>query len=319
MKGSSVQLAAEWLRKGEVVAIPTETVYGLAGNAYNVDAIQKIYDVKNRPLSNPLIVHALNIQQVKSLVKEFYAEAEILAKSFWPGPLTMILPKAAIIPDIVTAGQQTVAVRVPSHPLTLELLSLLEFPLAAPSANKFNYISPVTAEAVSEMLGNEVPYILDGGRCQKGIESTIVSFVEKQIKILRHGAITEEQIESVLQKPMSEQKSSGHLHPGMFKKHYSPKTPLWLMNRNSDFTRLRFQKNIAAICFTENFPSVPVKEKIMLSNSGDLEEAAQHLYSVLYELDKGNFDLIIAEKMPDAGLGKAMNERLIKAAHKHYN
>lgn len=319
MKGSSVKEAAVWLRKGEVVAIPTETVYGLAGNAYNVNAIQKIYDVKNRPLSNPLIVHALNMQQVKSLVKEFSAEAELLAKSFWPGPLTMILPKSAIIPDIVTAGQQTVAVRVPSHPLTLDLLSLLEFPLAAPSANKFNYISPVTAEAVSEMLGNEVPYILDGGRCQKGIESTIVSVERGEVKILRQGAVTEEQIESVLQKPLSEHKSPSHLHPGMFKKHYSPRTPLILMDCNSDFSRLRSQKKVAAICFSGNFPSVSVDKKIMLSNSGDLEEAAQHLYAVLYELDKGNYDLIIAEKMPDAGLGKAMNERLIKAAHNHYN
>jgi len=314
MKGASVKQAAEWLRKGEVVAIPTETVYGLAANAYNVSAIQKIYAVKNRPLSNPLIVHAMNMEQVKSLVSDFSPEAELLAKSFWPGPLTMILPKAAIIPDIVTAGQQTVAVRVPSHPLTLELLSLLEFPLAAPSANKFNYISPVTAEAVSEMLGNDVPYILDGGKCQRGIESTIISFQSGGVKILRQGAVTEEQIEAVFQKPMTEQESSGHLHPGMFKKHYSPRTPLLLMDRNSDFTRLRSQKNVAAICFTENFPSVPVKEKIMLSNSGDLEEAAQHLYAVLYELDKGNYDLIIAEKMPYKGLGKAINERLLKAA-----
>ena len=314
MKGSNVRQAAEWLIKGEVVAIPTETVYGLAANAYNVIAIEKIYAVKNRPLSNPLIVHAMNMEQVRSLVSDFSPAAELLARSFWPGPLTMILPKSDLIPAIVTAGQQTVAVRVPSHPLTLELLSILEFPLAAPSANKFNYISPVTADAVSEMLGNEVPYILDGGRCKKGIESTIVSFEEEQVKILRQGAVTEEQIESVLQRPLGEQKSSGHLHPGMFKKHYSPRTPLFLMDRDSDFTRLRSQKNVAAICFSENFPSVSVEKKIMLSSSGDLEEAAQHLYAVLYELDKGNYDLIIAEKMPDTGLGKAINERLIKAA-----
>ncbi len=314
MKGSSVKEAAIWLRKGEVVAIPTETVYGLAANAYNVTAVQKIYAVKNRPLSNPLIVHAINTEQVKSLVSDFSSEAELLAKSFWPGPLTMILPKSAVIPDIVTAGQQTVAVRVPSHPLTLELLSILEFPLAAPSANKFNYISPVTAEAVSEMLGNEVPYILDGGRCQRGIESTIVSVEKGQINILRQGAITGEQIESVLQQPIIEQHSSVHLHPGMFKKHYSPRTPLILMDRNSDFSALGSQKNVAAICFSRNFPSISVDKKIMLSNSGDLEEAAQHLYAVLYELDKENYDLIIAEKMPDKGLGKAINERLIKAA-----
>jgi L-threonylcarbamoyladenylate synthase len=314
MRGISITEAAHWLKKGEVVAIPTETVYGLAANAFDIGAVKKIYSVKNRPLSNPLIVHAKNLEQVKSLVVDFFPEAELLAKSFWPGPLTMILPKSDIIPDIVTAGQQTVAVRVPSHPLTLELLSALDFPLAAPSANKFNYISPVTAEAVSEMLGNEVPYILDGGRCSRGIESTIVSFEKGAIKILRQGAVTSEQIESVVQKPIEEKNTSGYLHPGMFKKHYSPKTPLLLMDAKSDFSGLNSEAKVAAICFTENFPLPEVDKKIMLSNSGDLEEAAQQLYAVLYELDKADYDLIIAEMMPEKGLGKAINERLIKAA-----
>ena len=176
MIGASVETAAKWLLEGEVVGIPTETVYGLAACIYHPDAVQRIFAVKNRPVSNPLILHIASIDDLIPLVSEMPPQALQLAEACWPGPLTMIFPRSERVGDMITGGQPTVAIRIPAHPLTLDLLKTVKEPLAAPSANKYYYISPVTAAAVEEMLGSEIPYILDGGPCEKGIESTIVAF-----------------------------------------------------------------------------------------------------------------------------------------------
>jgi len=314
MIGNSVDTAAAWLNKGEVVAIPTETVYGLAANIFSEKAVKKIFKIKNRPLSNPLIVHVANIKRARSLVTEFPTVAEKLATAFWPGPLTMILPKQEMVSGLITAEQDTVAIRIPDHPVALALLKRLDFPLAAPSANKFSYISPVTAEAVEEMLGDQLEYILDGGPCSKGIESTIVAFEGDSIRILRPGAITEEQLTSVIHQPLNREKNNDIAHPGQCKKHYSPRTPLIL----TDNIAVTFQQvpplKIALISFNDPYVAVRADKKIMLSASSCLEEAARHLYKTLYELDKEGYDLIIAEKLPDRGVGRAVNDRLMKAA-----
>lgn len=314
MTGHNIHTAAEYLRAGEVVAIPTETVYGLAANIYNEDAVKKIYSIKERPLSNPLIVHVGTMEQVYELTTAFSDEAKKLAAAFWPGPLTIILPKAGKVPDIITASQDTVAVRMPAHELTLALLKILEFPLAAPSANKFMYISPVEASAVEEMLGDEVKYILDGGACQRGIESTIVRLTKDGVQILRQGAVTEEMIRAKTGLEVTSNDAAAIAHPGMHKKHYSPRTRLVVTGDIPGALKAFENKNVAYLVIADTFDIPATVKAKMLSASGNLEEAAQHLYGSLYELDKEGYDLIVAEKFPDHGIGRAVNERLQKAA-----
>lgn len=315
MPGSDIGTAARWLQQGEVVAIPTETVYGLAASMYSRSGIEKIFKVKNRPLSNPLIVHIASIDQLAGLVQDIPEIACQLAVACWPGPLTMVLPKTNQVDPLITAGQSAVAVRVPAHPVTLSLLQDLGFPLVAPSANKYNYISPVTAVAVEEMLGEEIPYILDGGPCTVGIESTIVAFDgNDSVRILRRGGITEEQIAKVTGRPVT-QFSEGILHPGKSQKHYSPSTPLFILREWTDLSVIPDElSSVALMMFSDRFEQAPVSRKVKLSVSGDLSEACSRMYNTLYELDKEGHDLILAETFPDEGLGRSLNERLYKAA-----
>ena len=312
--GNDSKEAARWLEKGEVVAIPTETVYGLAAIIFNPEAVSKVYAVKGRPVTNPLIVHVHSIEMVKGLATEFPPAAEILATAFWPGPLTMVLPKQPIVADAITAGQPTVAIRIPNHPLTLQLLNDLKKPLAAPSANPFNYISPVTAQQVNQMLGDKIPYILDGGRCPKGIESTIVAFENSRVKILRPGAISAEQIEKVLQQKLLPKKETTIAHPGMFKQHYSPVTPLVLTEVITPLLLQQYKGKIALLLFDKFSPLLASDNQLLLSPAGNLDEAAWNLYDFLHKLDAGDYDLIIAQKMPETGIGIAINDRLMKAA-----
>lgn len=314
MIGTSIETAAAYLRNNEVVAIPTETVYGLAGNAFSEDAVKKIYAIKNRPLSNPLIVHTDSIEKVRNLVSTFPVIAEKLASVFWPGPLTIILQKSALIPAVTTAQQDSVAIRIPNHPVTLRLLGELDFPLAAPSANRFAYISPVNAQAVMEMLGTSIPYILDGGSCKQGIESTIVSVENEKVFINRPGVITKEQIENTLSTSISVPTHSAIAHPGMFKKHYSPKTPMILTEDISETVAQLGDLKIAVLSFYNSYPHLTVNKKVVLSPNADMLEAAHHLYDALYTLDKSGFDIIIAEKFPQNGIGTAINDRLMKAS-----
>ena len=229
--GTDRQVAKEFLEAGNVVGIPTETVYGLAGNALNPDAVLTIFRVKNRPSFDPLIVHTDSLTKLDQFVTSIPEPARLLADAFWPGPLTLLLPKRALISDLVTAGLTTVAVRIPNHPLTLALLRSLDFPLAAPSANPFGYISPTTAQHVADQLGDQIPYILDGGPAGVGIESTIVGFNDNKATVFRLGGMGLDQIEQIIG-PISVQthSTSNPKAPGMLISHYAPRKPLILLS-----------------------------------------------------------------------------------------
>lgn len=229
--GQEIGRAKAFLEAGNVVGIPTETVYGLAGNALNSDAVLKIFRVKNRPQFDPLIVHTDSLAKVETFVTAIPEPARQLADACWPGPLTLLLPKRDAIPDLVTAGLPTVAVRVPNHPLTLALLRSLAFPLAAPSANPFGYISPTTAAHVADQLGDRVPYILDGGPADVGLESTIIGFENGQTIVFRLGGLALELIERLIG-PVSVRthSTSNPKAPGMLSSHYAPRKPLILLS-----------------------------------------------------------------------------------------
>lgn len=313
--GRSVLRAAEVLREGGVVAIPTETVYGLAGNIFDEKAIRAIYRIKKRPSSNPLIVHVAGLEQARELVTRMPPAAEKLARAFWPGPLTLILPKKKKVPGWVTAGQDTVGLRVPDHPLTLRLLRTLDFPLAAPSANPFTYISPVTADQVARMLGKQTGYILDGGRCRAGIESTIVSFEKGKARILRPGAIPEEAIKKVVGTAGSPgKKPADILHPGMYKKHYSPRTPLLLTRDVETAWKTRAKGRTVLLAYGRKYPFAPPGSQRWLGRTPAM--VARRLYDVLHQLDREGYDLIIAPELPEIDLGRAVNDRLRKAARR---
>ncbi len=312
--GTDIERAIELLRANELVAIPTETVYGLAGNAFSDVAVAKIFAAKNRPAFDPLIVHTSHYERITELVLHIPSPAQKLAAAFMPGPITLLLPKRERIPDIVTAGSTIVAVRVPDHPLTLQLLRALDFPLAAPSANPFGYISPTRAGHVARQLGDRISYILDGGPCAVGLESTIVGFPEGQPTVFRKGGIAVEDIEAQIGPvQVREHSSSNPQAPGMLKSHYAPGAPILL----GDIPQLLEQhagKRIGLLTFQNQYREVPEEHQVVLSSAGDLTEAARHLFSGLRYLDQLPLDLIIAEPVPERGLGRAINDRLRRAA-----
>ncbi len=317
--GTDIELAKELLEKGNVVAIPTETVYGLAGNALNEDAVLSIFEVKKRPAFDPLIIHVASLEQLSAYVEPIPEPARRLAEAFWPGPLTILLPKKKIIPDLVTSGLPTVAVRIPDHPLTLSLLKALDFPLAAPSANPFGYISPTTAQHVADQLGDQIPYILDGGACGIGLESTIVGFEEDGPVIYRLGGMSVEQIENVVGKAtVRSHSSSNPKAPGMLSSHYAPRKPLVLLPTHyaSDGSLLSLEglRDVGALAFKQPLPGIPAANQRVLSPSGNLAEAAKNLFAYLRELDQLNIEMIYAEVLPDDGPGRAINDRLSRAA-----
>ncbi len=317
--GTNLEEAAAWLKKGEVIAIPTETVYGLAGNAFDLEAVTKIYKVKNRPFFNPLIVHCANLAQVKQLVTEFPEAAKRLASVFWPGPMTLLLPKKPEISDLVTAGSPLVAVRVPQHGLTHDLLRMLDFPLAAPSANPFGYVSPTTAQHVAQQLGNQIPYILDGGGCQIGLESTIIGFNEPgTVTVYRLGGISVEDLEKATGYKVKVH-THENLHPiasGMLAHHYAPSKKLYIGNSINQLPPELRDSRIGAIRFHTHSPELPKDHQFLLSFDGSLEQAAKNLFLALRTLDEVEFDCILAEPLPDEGLGKAINDRLRRASAK---
>jgi L-threonylcarbamoyladenylate synthase len=311
-----IQTAAAILRAGDVIGLPTETVYGLAANAFDENAIRKIYQIKNRPAHNPLIVHIGSPLQLKDIVTELPPKALQLAEHFWPGSLTLLLPKQAIISEVVTAGKPTVAVRVPDHPLALALLNSIDFPLVAPSANPSNAISPTTAQHVEAYFKNELKLILDGGVCKNGIESTIIGFADDQPVLYRFGAIPLEDIEAIVG-PLRifNKENNAPSAPGMLLKHYSPSTPFCFTDdviskiQHSDKRRIglvRFREPLAVSHHS-------IVRQAILSPSGSLKEATFKLYSTLIDLDKLNLDLIISERFPDEGLGHTINDRLSRA------
>lgn len=313
--GNNILKAAELLQKGEVVAIPTETVYGLAANALNEKAVLKIFEVKQRPHYNPLIIHIGNKNQLELYTQNIPNIAYKLIDAFWPGPLTLLLPKKSIISDLVTAGFHDVAVRMPNHKVALELLSNLDFPLAAPSANPFGYISPTTSQHVQNQIGEKIEYILEGGACQKGVESTIVGFENNRVVLYRLGAITIEELENIAGKILLANKETNTPKTsGMLPYHYAPLTPFILCENILLEIGKHLGKKIGVISFSKIEKNENISEIVILSAENKLEEAAKNLYSALHLLDSKKLDVIIAQKFEEKGLGKTLNDRLVKAS-----
>jgi L-threonylcarbamoyladenylate synthase len=313
--GKDIKKAIHFLKAGNLVGIPTETVYGLAGNALDTEAVLRIFEVKKRPAFDPLIVHIGQSRILSELVLDIPPKAKKLASHFWPGPLTLILPKNKKIPDVVTSGLATVAVRVPDHPLTLQLLNSLPFPLAAPSANPFGYVSPTTARHVEDHLGHKISYILDGGKCDIGIESTIIGFEDQDPVIYRLGGKSVEEIEAVIGKVNLIRASTSRPEaPGMLQSHYAPGEKKVFIGNWSDYRQLLNPEETVLIRFKNPDEEFPINRQAVLSGKGDLREAAKNLFTSLRKFDRKGVSFIVAELVPEEGFGRAINDRLRRAA-----
>jgi L-threonylcarbamoyladenylate synthase len=306
--------AVELLRKGEIVALPTETVYGLAANALDPIAVAKIFEAKGRPKFDPLIVHLPDQDWLEKIVHLRTEDRQLvfkLTERFWPGPFTIVLPRKTIVPDIVTAGLDTVAVRISAHPVFAEIIRAFGAPLAAPSANRFGRVSPTTAQHVFDELSARVPLIIDAGPTPHGIESTIVSVRDGKIDILRRGPITSEQLSEFgkVELATDREKISA---PGQLPSHYAPRTPLQIAD---DLKAFKSDKRCALLAWNP----VEKEDRFVairnLSERQDLREAAANLFRYLHELDALDVDLIVAERVPDQGLGSAILDRLQRASH----
>lgn len=319
---TDVTRAAELLRHGRLVAFATETVYGLGANALDERAVARVFEVKNRPHFDPLIVHIADRKWLERLVTRVPDPARQLADAFWPGPLTLVLPKSDVVPDLVTAGLPSVAIRMPSHPLALELLRTADLPIAAPSANPFGQLSPTTAEHVAATLGDGVDLILDGGPCSIGVESTVVGFDDGVPCVLRHGGLTQEEIERVVGPIESRQNpASGPAEsPGMLPQHYAPRTPLAVIDRaaltsDSELAQSPTGKRIGLLLLTPDAVSSRFDATEVLTVDGNLRDAAAGFFAALRRLDAAGLDQILALPFPDEGLGRALNDRLRRACH----
>jgi len=310
---NSIKKAASIIRKGGLVAFPTETVYGLGANALDPKAVAKIFEAKKRPYFDPLIVHIADKSLVRKLSRRFNKRAEILIKKFWPGPLTLIFPKSEIVPDIVTAGLATVAVRMPAHQIALDLIKEAGVPIAAPSANLFGRLSPTEAAHVFNQLKNRIEAIIDGGKCPIGVESTVVDVFSKTPRILRPGGLPIEAIKKALKGIKLDLKmhSKKIYSPGQLKSHYQPLTPLKIIRKKEFKPPPNIKAGLLAFKKPKNKKFYYHIE--VLSSSGKLQEAAANFFSALNRLDKIGLDVIYAEKIPKKGLGIAIMDRLYKA------
>ncbi len=328
-KTEEIKKAAGFLKDGGVVAIPTETVYGLAADALNGEAVKKIFLAKRRPMDNPLIVHISEIDDIErfNLVSEFPEKAKLLAEKFWPGPLTIIMKKSDIIPDEVSAGLSTVAIRLPSHPVARELIKESGTVLAAPSANRSGSPSPTTARHVMNDLSGDIEAVVDGGMCDVGVESTVITLATKTPRLLRPGLVTVEEIEevighidvdhAVLFKLESDEKVSS---PGMKYKHYAPKAKVVLINGDSEsfinFVNNEFENDstVGAICYDEDIKHLKAKT-IPIGKSDDLQAQAHLLFDALRQVDEFDcFTTVYAHCPTKTGVGMALYNRLIRAA-----
>ncbi|MBC8117446.1 MAG: threonylcarbamoyl-AMP synthase [Candidatus Saccharimonas sp.] len=310
------QMAASVLKLGGLVALPTETVYGLGANALDARAVARIFAAKERPFFDPLIVHLADVSWWPRVVLDFPPVAERLAKQFWPGPLTLVLPKNAAIPDIVTAGIPSVAIRVPDHPLTREVLRLADVPVAAPSANPFGRLSPTTAEHVRQQLGDRVDLILDGGPCRVGVESTILQLHGDEVVCLRPGGVPLEEIESLIG-PVGRFASRDYddehpVAPGMLASHYAPRTKLTIVE---EVPVSPPSPRTGLLLLQPSDRASGYAQVETLSRNGDLIEAASNFFQALHRLDQTELSVILATPFPDEGLGIALNDRLRRAAH----
>jgi len=309
----AVREAATVIRRGGLVAFPTETVYGLGADALNPQAVAKVFETKNRPHFDPLIVHIARPESVGRLSSGADERALQLMDAFWPGPLTLVLPKEEVVPDLVTAGLPTVALRMPDHPVALDLIREADTPIAAPSANPFGCLSPTTAEHVRAQLGDKVDLILDGGACRVGLESTILDLSGEQAVLLRAGGVAVEDLERVIG-PVETQTSdpTRPRAPGQLPRHYSPQTRLVLLEDATPPVQPNEKAGLLlfkARGHQEGFAAVEI-----LSPGGDLEEAAARFFSCLHRLDQAGLDVIYAEPVPETGLGRAIMDRLRRAA-----
>ncbi len=309
----SIRQAAEIIKSGGLVAFPTETVYGLGADGLNPIAVAKIFEVKKRPSFNPLILHISKKSSLHKFSSTQNEKVDKLINKFWPGPLTLVLPKTEIVPDIVTSGNPMVAVRMPDHPVALQLIEASGTTIAAPSANKFGHLSPTEAKHVEKYLGDKVDMILDGGKSIVGVESTIIQFYENEFYLLRPGGLSKEEIENEIGKikigRVNPEKPNS---PGQLPFHYSPQTPLKFFN----IKLLDKNKKIGALFFKENIIDFPFADVKILSPKGDLRETAANLFSHLHELEKSNLDLILVEPVEEKGLGRAIMDRLRKASNR---
>lgn len=320
----NISEAAQALRKGDLVAFATETVYGVGALISNAEALKKIFEIKGRPQTDPLIVHISSREELVELVKGIPPVAEILMKNFWPGSLTLIFNKKDSVSDLITSGLKTVAVRMPSHPVARDLLKEVAEPIAAPSANKFQSISPTSAAAVESELGDGI-LILDGGASDIGMESTVVSVTDEPT-VLRLGAVTLEQLTESLEDLPKVTREIGHettaqVAPGLLAFHYAPKTKLRFLDGIDQLNEVKDLERIGSylLVFSNRERDLAIKKNFgrvkVLSTNGDLKEAAKNFYSALREIDQMKPQQILAIKVPDKGLGKAINDRLRKAAH----
>jgi L-threonylcarbamoyladenylate synthase len=317
MIGKDIEAAKILLKNGLLVGVPTETVYGLAGNALSEDAALKIFEVKNRPHFDPLIVHTHSIAEIDKYTTKIPAKARFLMQQLMPGPLTLLLKKKLNIPDIITSGLDTVAIRIPNHLLTLQLLRELPFPLAAPSANPFGYISPTTAQHVFDQLHNKIPYILDGGPTLVGVESTIIGFEGDDAIVYRLGGVPVEAIESVIGKVVLNTNAvSNPQTPGMLKSHYAPRKQLIFDDAAALGKLIAGGERVGVIACNQYVDGLDRNIQILLSPKGDLNEAAKNLFAAMRKLDDGDTTVIYAARFADEGLGRAINDRLMRASVK---
>lgn len=311
---TNIDKACDVLNQGKLVAIPTETVYGLAGNAFNETAIHAIYAIKNRPKSNPLIVHIKSLEYLEKVASHIPEKAILLAEKFWPGPLTMVLPKKPEISDLITAGKDTVAVRMPNHDLTLALLNQLDFPLVAPSANPFGSISPTSAAHVLHYFEKELDVILEGGECKIGIESTIIGFEEDEVVVYRLGTLPLDEIEALVGPvKLKNGNNTNPQAPGMQERHYAPNKQSYLTDKVEDFLTMNSLNNVGVIAFQSEIFSPRISKQIILSPNGELKEASRNLYKAMHELDLSSVDCIVFETFPKLGLGLTINDKLKRA------
>lgn len=321
---AAVKRAAEMLRAGEVVALPTETVYGLAANALDASAVAKIYEAKGRPAHNPIIVHVAGAKLARRCVTQWPAVAEDLSRAFWPGPLTMVLPKAKEIPDLVTAGGTTVGVRWPSHPFIQAVIRECGFPLAAPSANLSNQISPTNAEHVRKQLGERIPLIVDGGQSQVGIESTVVDLTTTPPTVLRPGMIHDESLIAVTGNLVSSRRKpvpggAALRSPGLLEKHYAPKAKLVVLNwRDSADLRQQIANRQLPIANSHVIAHTHIPSPSGFGGVSiiphDAEAFARAIYAELHRCDDAGAELIVVEALPDAPAWRAIADRLKRAS-----
>lgn len=311
MNSTEIKYAAELIVKGELVAFPTETVYGLGANAFNPLAVAKIFAVKERPSFDPLIVHIADLNDISNVYAGNDDRVYQLAEKFWPGPLTMVLPKTSSVPDIVTSGLQTAGVRMPANDMALAFIRAAKTPIAAPSANKFGMISPTEASHVKKQFPDI--YTLDGGKTNVGIESTVISINDDGFEILRPGAITSQDLQHVLPISKTAGRKTQLKSPGLLKSHYSPKKPLYIVE--NPCVNYKSQTEAGLISFGEPDSSCRFSHVEILSKTRNPVEAAANLFSAMHRLDESDVTHIVAEPVPETGIGIAIMDRLQKAAY----